>query len=431
MSEHLLLIDSSGFAFRAYYAFPPRYRESDGQPTGAVEGFMSMLWRLLGAAQADPPTMGAAVFDSPGKNFRHKIFPRYKANRPASRGMEVESQWAMMRHAAETLGLTPLEHPGFEADDVIATMAARAHAAGIRCTIVSSDKDFGQLVIDNHIEIVDPMKRVRKLEADVRKKFGVPPHLVPHVQALSGDTIDGIPGIPGLGQARAAALVRRFGSVDGVLKNVKECRWPQVRKSLRDHGKKAKTYLRLTTLRRDVPITPEWESLRLQPIMRDHLKKIVDVLGASARMDAIFNLDPQMMRVVDAAENPFQWWEDELIAPGQKIPDVPQCGFYERKLIAGGAFVPAKIWREPETDMAGEPTGREVLRCVVGGKPRDPNAEWTRLSMRPIRREAYKYEVADAEHAKAFRPNDPKADPTKPIDLLKAPIPRNPRAKRT
>lgn len=429
MTDHLLLVDCSGFAYRSYYVFPPHYRESDGQPTGAVEGFMSMIWRMLGAAQADPPTHGVAVFDAPGKNFRHKLYPRYKSNRPASRGVEIESQWQMMRHAAQTLGLTPIEHKGFEADDVIATLATRAMRDGIRTTIVSSDKDFGQLVNNNRIEIVDPMQRIRKREEDVIKKFGVPPHLVPHVQALAGDAVDGIPGIDGLGMERAAALIRRFGSVDAVLKEIGSVRWPRVRKALRDNGKKAKLYLKLTTLRIDVPVEAAWDSLVLQPVMKEHIYKIADVLEARGRIDAIFNFDPQLVRVVEPVKDQLEWWRDELIAPGQKIPDVPQCGFYERRLVSGGPFVPARIWREPETDMNGAPTGRDLLRCVVNGKPRDPNAEWTRLSMRPVKEAAYNFEVADSAHAKAFRPDDPKATPEKSIDLLKAPIPRNPRRK--
>lgn len=428
--QHLILLDASGFGFRSYYAFPARYRSSDGLPTGATLGFISMLWRTLGAAQADKPTHGAAIFDAPGGNFRHKIYPAYKANRPAARREELDAQFPYMKHAAETLGIKPVECAGFEADDVIATLATQAVAAGMRVTIVSSDKDYGQLVEDGSTEIVDPMKKCRCLAEDVRKKFGVDPKYVPHVQALAGDAVDGIPGIKGCGLERAGALIRRYKSVSGVLKHIDDIEWPQVRVALRRNGDDAKTFLKLTTLRRDVRLGVKPEDLALEPVMKSHLVDLLKVLEASARIDEIFMLDRQLVRVVPHVESPYQWWEEELRASGQPIPDEPQCGFYRRRLVRGGPLVAAKIWRVPEVDpITSELTGNDLLRCEVDGKARDPNIEWSRLFSNPITRKDFGYEEADAAHAKAYRPNDPKSQPNKPINLLEHSAPRNPNFK--
>lgn len=437
MTEHLLLVDCSAFAYRAFYSLPAMRRQSDGEPTGAVLGFMSMIWRMLGAAQADPPTYAAAVFDAPGGNFRHKLFPAYKGTRDPARAIELEKQLPLMRPVAEVLGLTPIERKGFEADDVIATLAHRAHKAGIRSTIVSSDKDFGQLVVDGWIEIVDPMQRSRdpsksprRLEADIIAKFGVVPALVPDVQALAGDMVDGIPGIPGIGLEKAAGLIRRFGSLDEVLKRHKETRG-QVRTQLARHGEKARLYLKLTTLRRNVPGMLPFDKMGLKPIMQSHLSQVVKALDPAANITALFGLDRQEVRSVPRVKDPMDWWREELQFPGQPLPEIPQCGFYQRRLVRGGPWVPARIWREPDIDpVSGQDTGRDLLLCEVGGRRRDAYGEFASLAMNPIKASDFHYDKAVADHARAFLPNDPKANPTKPIDILSHPVPQNPRLKR-
>lgn len=436
-AEHILLVDCSAFAYRAYYSMPAMRRQADGEPTGAVLGFMSMIWRMLGAAAADQPTHAAAVFDAPGQNFRHKLFPAYKGNRDPARSINLEKQLPLMRPVAEVLGLTPVELKGYEADDVIATLATRAHKAGIRSTIVSSDKDFGQLVVNDWIEIVDPMQRARdpskssrRLEADIVAKFGVPPHQVPDVQALAGDSVDGIPGIPGVGLDKAAALIRRFGSLEEVLKRHREVRWTQVRHQLATKAADARLYLKLTTLKRNVPVRAPFESMPLRPIMKSHLIQVVRALDPAANVSALFGLDMQDVRVVERIENPLEWWQEELAAKGQSLPAIPQCGFYRTRLVKGGAFVPARIWREKQIDpVTGKDSGFDLLRCEVDGRPKDAMALFVRLSMDPIPEKEFRFMVADLSHAKAYRPDDPKADPTKPIDLKKQPAPRNPRRK--
>ena len=437
MTEHLLLVDCSAFAYRAYYSLPAMRRQSDGEPTGAVLGFMQLIWRMLGAAQVDKPDYIAAVFDAPGQNFRHKLFPAYKGNRDPARSIELEKQLPMMRPVAEVLGMTPVEIRGFEADDVIATLAARAMKAGIRSTIVSSDKDFGQLVVDDWIEIVDPMQRARdplksprRREADIIRRFKVKPEKVPDVQALAGDKVDGIDGVPDIGLVKAAELINRFGSVEGVLKHRKETKG-LTRVQLERHGDKARLFLKLTTLRRNVLIRTKFEDMRARPIIRSHLDQIVHALDPNANVSALFGLDLQDSRIVERIADPLGWWREELAHPGQALPAMAQCGFYRRRLVRHGPFVPARIWREPHIDpVTGIDSGFDVLRCEVGGRSKDAMAEFGWLSQQPIKESDFRFQIADFAHAKAYRPGDPKASPGEPIDLLKQPVPHNPKPKR-
>jgi DNA polymerase-1 len=435
MTDHLLIVDASGFAFRSYYAFPPYYRESDGQPTGAVLGFMSMLWRMIGAAEADKPTHAVAVFDTPGKNFRHDLFPEYKANRAPARSVELKDQMPFMRHVAEALGMAVTEKQGFEADDVIATIACRAMAAGVRSTIVSSDKDFGQLVVDGWIEIVDPMAKRRVLEADVEEKFGVPPHQVADVQALWGDAVDNIPGIAGCGKDIAARLIRRFGSLEELLDRVDECRFMRVKAELKRKRKYegidgartgaewTKLFLKLTTLRTDVDVDLTFDQMKAQAPVKSHVMRMLRVLEAGPRFHSIFQIEEQQTRVVPRVENEFAWWEDELAAPGQKIPDHPQSGYYRSRLVRGGPYVNARIWRKPLPD------GTDAVFCEVGGKPADPFSRWPSLAPRPIAKKEFNYMTADSEHARKHRPTSPQANPKEPINRLSQPVSTNPRIK--
>ena len=271
----------------------------------------------------NPPTP-SRLSTRPAETFRHALFPAYKANRPAARAVELEGQLAIMRSAADVLGLVPMEAPGYEADDLIATLAHRAQTRGIRSTIVSSDKDFGQLVVDGSM-IVDPMSRLRRLSSDVVGKFGVPPHLVQDVQALAGDPVDGIPGIPGVGLDKAARLVRRFGSLEGVLENINSIRWPAVRSKMKGGEADARLYLELTTLRRDaLPPGDEVDDLRDRPVMRSHILELCRALEAPAWAMAMFSGEPEFIRAVPHVADQFQWWDEELIASGQVLPDDPQ-----------------------------------------------------------------------------------------------------------
>lgn len=441
MSRHLLLVDASGFAHRAFHAGNPTYRSSDGLPTWAITGFLAMLWRLLGAAQHDQPTHAAAIFDAPGKTFRHDLFPAYKSNRPA-RDEELKAQMPFLRHAAETMGMAPLELAGYEADDLIATIASRAAALDMRVTIVSSDKDFEQCV-GPLVEIVNPTAHMRITEAEVRRgKFGVAPAQVPDVQALAGDDVDNIPGIDGIGLKSATRMVSSFGSIEGCVAAVRERDkayfiQPGQRNQLKqpDALERLQLYRTLATLRRDVPIAVSFDDLALKPIMREHVDKMLKVLEASGRFEAIFATTPQMQRVVEKRSifDIYDWWEEELKVPGQVVPDLPQCGYYERRINPKGVFVPACIWREEELDpITGEETGQQILRCQLGNTPMDPVLEWSRLCKHPITKEKYEFEMADRAWVARHAPDDPKNKPGNPVDFynLKPPTFTQPDSKK-
>lgn len=421
MTGHLILVDASGFAHRAFHAGNPTYR-SDGLPTWAITGFLAMLWRLRGAAQADEPTHAACVFDAPGKTFRHDLYPPYKTNRPA-RDAELGPQLPYLRHCAETMGFASVEMEGFEADDVIATLAHRANISGLRTTIVSSDKDFCQCVIDGAIHIVDPMQHKRLGVREVMTKFGVPPAQVQEVQAIAGDRVDNIPGADGIGLKGAARMIRRWQNIEGVMAALKP-EWahftPKERQILKQTGLGAlKLFRDLTTLRADAPLRYDIE-LAVQPIMREHVDQILETLEATKKFEAIFGFSPQIQRVSEKIAGELDWWQRALTTPRLPVPPEPQCGYYQTRLVSGGPWVPARIWRDPEKDfITGQETGMDLLQCLVGTSPKDPVHEWERLARYPIKQDHYEYMRETVRWARVHAPHEPEADPTKPIDWNK------------
>jgi len=212
----LTLIDGSGFIFRAYHALP-HLSTTKGVPTNAVYGFTTMVLKAL---REHEPTHVALVFDAARKTFRNEIDPEYKANRPAAPD-DLAVQFPLVRDVARALAVPVIEEPGVEADDVIGTLACRARASGFDVVVVTGDKDFAQLV-DAKLSLYDPMAEASGRggwtgPAEVEKKLGVRPDQVIEYMAILGDKIDNVPGIPGVGEVTAAALVRHFGSVEAML----------------------------------------------------------------------------------------------------------------------------------------------------------------------------------------------------------------------
>jgi DNA polymerase-1 len=217
----LTLIDGSGFIFRAYHAIP-HLSTTRGTPTNAVYGFTTMLLKAL---REHAPTHVALVFDAGRKSFRQDIDPQYKANRPEAPD-DLAVQFPLVRDVARTLAVPIVEEPGVEADDVIGTLASRAREQGWDVVVVTGDKDFAQLV-DEKVSLYDPMAEASgrggwTAPADVEKKLGVRPAQVVDYMAILGDKIDNVPGIPGIGEVTAAALVRRFGGVEEMLRRPDE-----------------------------------------------------------------------------------------------------------------------------------------------------------------------------------------------------------------
>ncbi|HRO32401.1 MAG TPA: DNA polymerase I [Brevundimonas sp.] len=248
----LWLIDASAYIFRAYHALPPLTRKSDGLPVGAVQGYCNMLWKLIRDMKgADGPTHLAAIFDHSEKTFRNDLYPEYKANRPPP-PEDLVPQFPLVREATRAFGVHCVELPGYEADDLIATYACMARDAGGEAVIVSSDKDLMQL-IGPSVVMWDPMKDRRLAEEAVFEKFGVTPDKVIEVQALIGDSVDNVPGAPGIGPKTAAQLIGEFGDLDTLLARAGEIKQPKRRETLIEYADQIRLSRQLVTLTCDAP----------------------------------------------------------------------------------------------------------------------------------------------------------------------------------
>ena len=251
--HHLHLIDGSAFIFRAYHALPPLTRKSDGLPIGAVAGFCNMLHRYIESNTGpEAPTHVAVVFDKGSHTFRNDLYDQYKANRDAM-PEDLRPQMPLTRSATEAFNIACKELEGFEADDIIATLSTQAQNAGGRVTIISSDKDMMQLVGDG-VEMFDAMKN-RRIDRDgVWEKFGVGTERVVDVQALAGDSVDNVPGAPGIGIKTAALLINEYGDLDSLLERAGEIKQPKRRASLIDNAEQIRLSRQLVQLARDTPI---------------------------------------------------------------------------------------------------------------------------------------------------------------------------------
>ncbi len=258
--RHVYLIDGSGFIFRAYHALPPLTR-SDGTPTSAVLGFSNMLAKLLSETDADHI---AVVFDHSGSSFRNQIYDQYKANR-AETPPDLIPQFKLVRDATDAFGVCKIDVPDYEADDLIATYAREATEAGAIVTIVSSDKDMMQLV-GERVTMLDPIRNRPIGDAEVREKFGVGPDKVIEVQALCGDSVDNVPGVPGIGVKTAAELINTYGDLENLLEHAAEIKQPKRRESLIEHAAKARLSRELVKLDDKVPLPCPLSDLAVQPI---------------------------------------------------------------------------------------------------------------------------------------------------------------------
>jgi DNA polymerase-1 len=251
--DHVFLVDGSGYIFRAYHALPPLTRKSDGLQVNAVLGFCNMLWKLLREMKPEErPTHLAVVFDKSERTFRTEFYPDYKANR-SDPPDDLIPQFGLIREAVHAFEIPCLEQAGYEADDLIATYARDASAAGATTTIVSSDKDLMQLVGPT-VVMYDTMKDRRIGRAEVIEKFGVPPEKVIDVQALMGDSTDNVPGVPGIGVKTAAQLIGEYGDLDTLLARAGEIKQEKRRQALINFAEQARISRTLVTLENRVPL---------------------------------------------------------------------------------------------------------------------------------------------------------------------------------
>ena len=291
--KHLYLVDGSGYIFRAYFAIPPRSTAA-GVPTNATFGFTNMLIKLLRDSDADAV---AVIFDKSSKSFRNEIYGEYKAHRPEP-PEDLIPQFAAIREATKAFNLPCIEMEGYEADDLIATYARQAKEAGADVTIVSSDKDLMQLV-DGGIAMLDPMKDKAIGPDQVMEKFGVPPEKVVDVQALAGDSVDNVPGVPGIGIKTAAQLIEEYGDLETLLARAEEIKQPKRREKLIENAEMARISKQLVTLERYAPVEegiedfalrePEPEALRAfleRYEFRSVLRRLSDQLGGEEPAEA-------------------------------------------------------------------------------------------------------------------------------------------------
>ncbi|MQP64237.1 DNA polymerase I [Niveispirillum sp. SYP-B3756] len=251
----LYLVDGSGFIFRAYHALPPLNRP-DGTPVNAVMGFTNMLMKLLAELKAEAV---AIIFDAKRLNFRNEFYPDYKAHRPEP-PEDLRPQFALIREAVDAFNLPGIELEGYEADDLIATYARQARAQGRPVTIVSSDKDLMQLVRDG-VRLLDPMKNRLIGPDEVFEKFGVTPDKVVDVQALAGDSVDNVPGVPGIGIKTAAQLITDYGDLETLLERAGEIKQAGRRQKLLENADLARISKRLVKLEENVPVPVPVEEL--------------------------------------------------------------------------------------------------------------------------------------------------------------------------
>ncbi|MFQ6110892.1 MAG: DNA polymerase I, partial [Nitrospinota bacterium] len=283
--REIYLIDGSSYIFRAYYAIKERLSTTRGLPTGAVFGFANMLLKVL---REKNPRFLAIAFDHSEPTFRHKEYSLYKANRKAM-PEDLALQIPYIRRLVGTFRIPLLEVPGFEADDLLGTAAVRAAEAGFRVILVSGDKDLLQLV-SPAIRMWDPMKDKLYGEAEVRERFGVEPSRVVEIMGLMGDSSDNIPGVPGIGEKTASALIQEFGDIENLLKNLEKVKRPKQRQALAEHADMARLSKHLCTIDTGARLEAGPEELRFSGVDREEVlglfrelefQRLVDQLPAS------------------------------------------------------------------------------------------------------------------------------------------------------
>src|SRR5579885_1942915 len=255
----LYLIDGSAYVYRAYYALPV-LTNSRGLQTHAVYGFTTMLLKIL---REHRPELLAVAFDERGPTQRHEAFKEYKAHRPPMpEGMAAQIPY--INRVVEAMGLPVVRAAGYEADDLIGTLARQAEAAGFEVVIVTGDKDMVQLV-SPAVRIYDPVKDRWIGEAECRERFGVEPARLVEIMGLMGDAVDNIPGVKGIGEKTAAKLIAEFGTIEELLRRVDEVKPPKTRALLIEQAERARLSRRLATIHVDGPVRFEPERFRVAP----------------------------------------------------------------------------------------------------------------------------------------------------------------------
>ena len=382
---HLHLIDGSAFIFRAYHALPPLTRKSDGMPVGAVSGFCNMLQRYVEDNVGGDVTHVAVIFDKGSHTFRNEMYDQYKANREAM-PEDLRPQMPLTRDATRAFNIACEEIEGFEADDIIATLAVQARDAGGCCTIISSDKDMMQLV-GGGVVMMDAMKGNKIIDVEaVEEKFGVGPNRVIDVQALAGDTADNVPGAPGIGIKTAALLINEYGDLETLLDRAAEIKQPKRRETLIDNRAQIELSKRLVTLddKMDLPFTLDDLEVRdsdpevlleflSQMEFRTMTKRVSEKLGVEAPVVNDFAVAADVPRQPAFDADKYEWvkdvaalhvWIDRIYARGYVAVDTETTSLNEMRaelvgvslcVTAGEAcYIPLTHKGSAEGDLFGD-----------------------------------------------------------------------------
>src|SRR5215212_5484555 len=286
---HLYLVDGSSYICRADHRLPPPTNRH-GQPAGAVYGYTTMLWKLAGdLSRADGPTHMAVILDASESTFRNQMYDQYKAHRPPP-PEDLVPQFPLIRTATKAFSIPCIEEDGLEADDIIACYVTAATKAGWRVTIVSSDKDLMQLIDeDAGVDMLDTMNDRRIGREQVLEKFGVPPEKVGDVLALMGDSVDNVPGVPGIGPKTASQLIQQFGDLETVLASADQITKPKLKQSLIDHADAARLSRELVRLVCDAALPEPLEALQLKGIPPEPLREFLADQGFKTLLNRLIS----------------------------------------------------------------------------------------------------------------------------------------------
>jgi DNA polymerase-1 len=314
---HLYLVDGSSYIFRAYHRLPP-LTNRHGMPAGAVYGYTTMLWKLAdGLSKAEGPTHMAVILDASEQTHRNKMYDQYKAHRPPP-PEDLVPQFPLIRVATRAFSIPCIEEDGLEADDIIACYVTAAKSAGWRVTIVSSDKDLMQLIDeDAGIDMLDTMNDRRIGRAEVLEKFGVPPEKVGDVLALMGDSVDNVPGVPGIGPKTASQLIQTYGDLETVLASTDEISKPKLKQSLIEHADAARLSRELVRLVCDANLPEPLEALAMKNIPPEPLKEFLEDQGFKSLLN-------RMVGGGGAEQRGATVRNDVMAALDSKAPAAPQ-----------------------------------------------------------------------------------------------------------
>ncbi|HEY0627276.1 MAG TPA: DNA polymerase I [Allosphingosinicella sp.] len=303
-ANHLYLVDGSSYIFRAYHRLPP-LTNRHGLNVGAVYGYTTMLWKLAESLQkADGPTHLAVIFDASAKTFRNEMYGDYKAHRPPP-PPDLVPQFPLIRDATRAFSVPCIEEDGLEADDIIACYSKAALKEGWKVTIVSSDKDLMQL-IEPGLDMLDTMND-RRIDRDyVVEKFGVGPEQLGEVLALMGDSVDNVPGVPGVGPKTASQLIQQYGSVEGVLSHLDEIKKPKLKQNLTEHAESARLSRKLVELVCDAPLPEPLEGLEMKGIPDAPLREFLEDQGFRSLINKLNGASSAAAPSTSPAQTPIQ-----------------------------------------------------------------------------------------------------------------------------